>query len=210
MCVIQPVFHLIPNLLSFLIEVFLAKKASLNSPSPPTHPRKGLVHVLTGDGKGKTTAALGMVVRALGHGLMVFVAVFMKGDYPYGEWDFLSQFPGIKIARFGFRTFTDPAHLKPEEIEQANQALTAAREAMRSGKYDLVVLDEVNIAAAWKLVDLDEVIRLIRDKPPGVELVLTGRQADKRLIEIADLVTECVNIKHPYDKGIKARAGIEY
>ncbi len=188
----------------------MAKKTSQNNPSPPAHPGKGMVHVFTGDGKGKTTAALGMVVRALGHGLRVFVVVFMKGDYPYGEWDFLSKFPGIKIARFGFRTFTDPAHLKPEEIEQANQALITAREAIQSGKYDLVVLDEVNIAAAWKLVEMDEVIRLIRDKPPRVELVLTGRQANKRLIESADLVTECVKIKHPYDKGIKARAGIEY
>ncbi len=178
---------------------------------PSSQPsRKGLVQIFTGDGKGKTTAALGLVIRALGHGLRVFIAVFMKGDYPYGEWEALARFPGVKIARFGFRTFTDPANVKPEEKEQARRALAAAREAMLSGHYDLVILDEVNIATAWKLVELNEVVKLIQDKPPSVELILTGRQADKELIELADLVTECVKIKHPYDRGIKARTGIEY
>jgi cob(I)alamin adenosyltransferase len=188
----------------------LAKEASLNS-FPSSQPsRKGLVQIFTGDGKGKTTAALGLVIRALGHGLRVFIAVFMKGDYPYGEWEALARFPGVKIERFGFRTFTDPANVKPEEKEQARRALAAAREAMLSGHYDLVILDEVNIATAWKLVQLNEVVKLIQDKPPSVELILTGRQADKELIELADLVTECVKIKHPYDRGIKARTGIEY
>lgn len=186
----------------------MAKEASLNSPSQPS--RKGLVQIFTGDGKGKTTAALGLAVRALGHGLRVFVAVFMKGDYPYGEWKVLATFPNVKIARFGFRTFTDPANVKPKEKEEARRALTAAREATLSGNYDLVILDEVNVATAWKLVELDEVVKLIQDKPPNVELVLTGRQADKRLIELADLVTECIKVKHPYDRGIKARTGIEY
>ena len=134
----------------------------------------------------------------------------MKGDYPYSEWEFLSKVPGVKIARFGFRTFTDPANIKPEEKEQARLALTAAREAMLGGTYDLVMLDEVSIAAAWKLVELDEVVRLVGDKPQEVELILTGRQADTKLIEMADLVTECVKIKHPYDKGIMARPGIDY
>ena len=88
--------------------------------------------------------------------------------------------------------------------------MAVAREATLSGNYDLVVLDEVNIAAAWELVELEEVVRLIRDKPPNVELILTGRQADDKLVQLADLVTECVKVKHPYDKGIKARRGIEY
>jgi cob(I)alamin adenosyltransferase len=194
----------------FLWGVFLAKEASLNSLPSSQPSRKGLVQIFTGDGKGKTTAALGLVIRALGHGLRVFIAVFMKGDYPYGEWEALARFPNVKIARFGFRTFTDPANVKPEEKEQARQALAAAREAMLSGHYDLVILDEVNIATAWKLVELNEVVKLIQNKPPSVELILTGRQADKELIELADLVTECVKIKHPYDRGIKARTGIEY
>jgi cob(I)alamin adenosyltransferase len=188
----------------------LAKKASLNSLPSSQPSRKGLVQIFTGEGKGKTTAALGLVIRALGHGLRVFIAVFMKGDYPYGEWEALARFPGVKIERFGFRTFTDPANVKPEEKEQARRALAVARKAILSGHYDLVVLDEVNIATAWRLVELNEVVRLIQDKPPVVELILTGRLADKELIKLADLVTECVKIKHPYDRGIKARPGIEY
>jgi cob(I)alamin adenosyltransferase len=172
--------------------------------------RQGIVQIFTGDGKGKTTAALGTALRALGHGLKVFVVVFMKGDYPYGEWEALSTFPGAKILRFGFREFTDPNNIKPEEHEQAESALEAARQAMLSGEYDLVILDEVNIAAAWKLVDIEKVVRLIKDKPPQVELILTGRYADKQLIDLADLVTECVKIKHPYDRGTLARPGIEF
>ena len=171
---------------------------------------KGLVQIFTGDGKGKTSAALGVVLRALGSGLRVCVVVFMKGDYPYSEWKALSKLSNVEVARFGFRTFTDPANVKPEEIEQAKQALATAREAMLSGNYDLVVLDEVNIATAWKLVELDEVVRLLQDKPPNVELILTGRHADSKIVKMADLVTECLKIKHPYDEGITARKGIEY
>lgn len=188
----------------------MTEKDSFRNFSSPEPLTKGLVQIFTGDGKGKTSAALGVVLRALGHGLKVYIVAFMKGDYPYGEWDVLSRLPGVKIARFGFRSFTDPKNVKPEEIEQAKQALAVGREAVLSGKYDLVVLDEINIAVAWKLVELDEVVRLIRDKPPNVELVLTGRYADAKLVQMADLVTECLKIKHPYDKGIKARAGIEY
>ncbi|MBM2824456.1 MAG: ATP:corrinoid adenosyltransferase BtuR/CobO/CobP [Dehalococcoidales bacterium] len=178
--------------------------------SSPERLKIGLVQVFTGEGKGKTSAALGTALRALGRGLRVCVVVFMKGDYPYGEWEALAKLPNVKIVRFGFRTFTDPARVKSEEKEQASQALAAAREAVLGGSYDLVVLDEVNIAVAWKLVELDEVVKLIQDKPPNVELILTGRYADARLVELADLVTECLKIKHPYDKGIKARVGIEY
>ncbi|MDP2931006.1 MAG: cob(I)yrinic acid a,c-diamide adenosyltransferase [Chloroflexota bacterium] len=171
---------------------------------------RGLVQIFTGDGKGKTSAALGVVVRAVGYGLRVCVIFFMKGDYPYGEFFTLPKLLNVDVASFGFRRLTDPANVKPEEIEQARQALAAAREALLGGKYDLVVLDEVNVAAAWKLVDLEEVIKLIRDRPPQVELVLTGRYADPRLIELADLVTVMTKVKHPYDKGVPARKGFEY
>ncbi len=188
----------------------MTETASSNSPSEQTPVRRGLVQVFTGEGKGKTSAALGTVVRALGQGMKVFIAVFMKGDYPYSEWTFLSSIPNVEIARFGFREFTDPAMVKAEEKEQARQALAAAREAMLSSKYDVVVLDEVNIAAAWDLVSLDDVLKLIQDKPANVELVFTGRYADQKIIDLADLVTECVKIKHPFDKGILARKGIDY
>ncbi len=188
----------------------MAAETSANSLLSSEPFKRGLVQIFTGDGKGKTSAALGVVLRALGRGLKVYIVVFMKGDYPYGEWNFLSKIPNVKIARFGFRAFTDPANIKPEEIEQARLALAAAREAMLSGDYKLVVLDEVNVAVAWKLIALDEVVKLICDRPQEVEIILTGRQADAKLIEMADLVTECVKIKHPYDKGIMARPGIDY
>lgn len=171
---------------------------------------KGMVQIFTGNGKGKTSAALGAVLRASGHGLKVFIVFFMKGNYPYGEFSTLSRLPNVDVASFGFRRLTDKANIKPEEIEQAKLALQAARKAMLSGNYDLVVLDEVNVAVNFKLIDLDEVVKLINDKPQKVELILTGRYADARLIEMADLATEMVKLKHPYDKGVKARKGIEY
>ena len=169
-----------------------------------------MLHIYTGNGKGKTTAALGAAIRAAGHGLRVKIIFFMKGSYPYGEYDSLSKLPNVDVASFGFRHLTDPAHIKPEEREQARLALAAAREAVHGGAYNLVILDEVNVAAAMKLIELDKVVRLIRDKPTDVELILTGRHADDRLIKLADLVTEMVKIKHPYDSGVLARKGIEY
>jgi len=183
---------------------------SVNNFSSSEPSRQGLVYIFTGDGKGKTSAALGVMLRALGHGLKVYIVYFMKGDYPYGERRILSELPNVSVASFGQRGFVDKADIKPEEKEQARLALAAAREAILSGSYDLVVLDEVNIAVAWKLIELDEVVRLIRDKPQNVELILTGRQADVKLIQLADLVTEMLKIKHPYDKGTTVREGIEY
>jgi len=171
---------------------------------------KGLVQIFTGNGKGKTTAALGTVIRAAGHGLKVFVIFFIKGDYASGEYSTLSRLPDVKVASFGLRRFIDPKNVDPEEKAQAKAALAAAREAITGGSYDLVVLDEINVALDFKLIDPDDVMQLIKDKPPHVELILTGRNADSRLIEAADLVTEMVKIKHPFDKGIKARKGIEF
>jgi len=171
---------------------------------------QGLVQVFTGNGKGKTSAALGAVLRAVGHGLKVYIVFFMKGKYPYGEFSTLPKLPNVDVASFGLRCLINPAEINPEEIEQAKLALSVARKAMLSGNYDMVVLDEVNVALYFKLIELDEVVRLIGDKPRNVELILTGRYADAKLIELADLVTEMVKLKHPYDKGVKARKGIEY
>ncbi|MFH1650969.1 MAG: cob(I)yrinic acid a,c-diamide adenosyltransferase [Chloroflexota bacterium] len=175
-----------------------------------TRQRTGLVQIFTGNGKGKTTAALGTIVRATGHGLRVYIAFFMKGEYPYGERQTLAKLPNVTVASFGGLEFCNPKKVKPEEKEQAGKALAAAREAMLGGQYDLVVLDEVDVAVAFRLIELADVIKLVEDKPPALELILTGRYADSRLIELADLVTEMVKIKHPYDRGIKARRGIEY
>lgn len=170
---------------------------------------KGLVLVFTGDGKGKTTAALGQVMRAAGHGLKTAIVFFMKGDYTYGEFSALRRF-GIEFKVFGLPDLADPAHLKPEEIKQAKLALDSARQLIESAKYDMVVLDEVNVAAAMGLIDIEDVIHVINSKPPGMNLVLTGRYADRRLVEIAGLVTEMKAVKHPYDQGILARKGIEF
>jgi cob(I)alamin adenosyltransferase len=172
--------------------------------------KKGLVQVFTGHGKGKTSAAVGSIVRALSHGLKVYVAIFMKASSINGEWAFLSKFPGIKIEFFGSDNFCDPAHIKPSEKERSRLALESARKAMHSGEYNLIVLDEVNVAAAWKLIDNEEVIKLIEDKPLEIELILTGRYADFEVVKIADMVTEMLNIKHPFDTGEIAREGIEY
>jgi cob(I)alamin adenosyltransferase len=173
--------------------------------------RTGLVYVFTGDGKGKTTAALGTVLRAAGHGLKILVIFFIKGNYEDGEFKTLVKLPGVEIAKFGLRKWImDPAKASPAEKAEAKAALEAARRAVTSGNYDLVVLDEINIALYFKLIEIDDVIRLIKDKPAHTDLILTGRRADSRIIEIADLVTEMTNIKHPYEKGIKAREGIEY
>ncbi|MFC1902689.1 cob(I)yrinic acid a,c-diamide adenosyltransferase [Chloroflexota bacterium] len=188
----------------------MIKDISPHNPLSAKASSKGLVQVFTGDGKGKTTAALGIAIRALGHGMRVYIAYFMKGDYPYGERKILSKLPNVDFASFGGRDFVYPSDVTPDAIEQAKQALAAAREVMLSGNYDVVVLDEVNVAVAFKLVELDEVVRLIKDKPKNVELILTGRQADPELVKAADLVTEMLNIKHPYDRGVGARKGIDY
>ena len=170
----------------------------------------GLVQVITGNGKGKTTSALGTVIRALGHGFKAYVVFFMKSGQETGEYKFLSSQAGVKVVTSGTLEFIDPKNIKPEQITEARQAFAAASEAVMSGKYDLVVLDEINLAINWKLIEIDEVVRLIENKPKHVELILTGRNAEKKIIEIADLVTECREIKHPYAKGITARKGIEY
>jgi cob(I)alamin adenosyltransferase len=187
----------------------LSDKASYSPLAPEPLPR-GLVQVFTGDGKGKTSAAIGAVIRALGHGLKVYIAFFMKGAHPSGEFHILSQIPSVTMASFGSGGFVDPKNIKPEEKREAEKALEAARQAMLSGKYDLVVLDEVNVAVAFGLISVDDVLKLIEEKPKKVELILTGRRADTRLVQAADLVTECLKIKHPYDTGVAARGGIEF
>ncbi len=171
---------------------------------------KGLVEVFTGNGRGKTSAALGVVLRALGHDLRVCVIHFMKGPFPYGEQKTLARLPNVTVEMFGRLSFVDPRNVEEEDRNEAKKALDAAREAVLSGKYDLIVLDEVNVASAWGLVDVEAVTRLIEDKPGEVALILTGRYADRKLVKLADLVTEMVEVKHPSDNGVQARPGFEY
>lgn len=168
-----------------------------------------MIHVFTGNGKGKTSAAVGIAVRAAGHDLKVHITFFMKGEYPYGEQKSLKLLPGISVARFGSLEFVDPSNVKPEEKEQARLALEDARQAIRSGKYDIVILDEVNVAAAWKLIDIRDLLSVIGEKPENVDLILTGRYASEDLISCADLVTEMKEVKHPFRKGVQSRKGID-
>ena len=179
--------------------------------SRPQPGDKGLVYIFTGDGKGKTTAAIGTAVRAAGHGLRVFIAFFAKCDeYFRGEANALSRLPNITLASCRHRDWIDKENIKAEDKELAKSTLTAAREAMLNGNYNLIVLDEINIAINYGLVSLNEVIELVNDKPQNVELILTGRYAEPKLVQIADLVTEMLMVKHPYGKGVKARRGIDY
>lgn len=170
--------------------------------------RKGYVQVYTGNGKGKTTAALGLALRAAGAGMRVFVGQFIKEEKA-SEHTALERFADlISVAQFGrgMCITRKPAH---EDIEAAKEGMRKTGEALASGQYDLVILDEINVAVSLGLVDVEDVLRLIREKPSTAELVLTGRGADERLIAEADLVTEMRDIKHYWDKGVKARRGIE-
>ena len=177
----------------------------------PQKLNQGLVSIFTGDGKGKTTAAIGSVIRAVGHGLRAFIIYFMKGkDYIHGENNVLSQLPNVKTASFGQSGWIDSENIKAEHREQAALALAAARNAINSGNYDTIVLDEINVAINYGLIELDDVIKLIKDKPKPVELILTGRYADPKLVQMADLVTDMLMVKHPYAQGIKARRGIDF
>ena len=171
---------------------------------------KGLVQVYTGTGKGKTSAAFGLVLRAAGRGLKVCIVQFIKGGFDYGELYIVDKLPGVRLQAFGRGKFV--SQLKPDEddIRLAHEGLKAAEDALSSREYDVVVLDEVNVALDLGLIEARRVLQLIENKPAQTELVLTGRNAPKEIIEAADLVTNMVEIKHPYNIGFKARKGIEY
>jgi len=168
----------------------------------------GYVQVYTGDGKGKTTAALGLALRASGHGMRTYVGQFMKGQQ-YGELEALRDHPWITIEQYGDVRCIRREEVTPEHVAQAHRGLERAREAMRSGRYDIVVLDEVNVAIWFGLLAVEEVLALLDQRPERVEVILTGRRAPQELIERADLVTEMREIKHYYQQGVLARDGIE-
>jgi cob(I)alamin adenosyltransferase len=171
---------------------------------------QGLIQVYTGDGKGKTTAALGLALRAAGHGLQVYIVQYMKGWPDYGELAALRHQPNITLVQFGRPDFVDREHPDPEDIKLAQQALQHSLDVLRDGRYDVLVLDEINVAVDYGLVSLDQVLSLLDAKPPHLELVLTGRGAHRQLVERADLVTEMLQIKHPFSTGMGGRKGIEY
>ncbi len=171
--------------------------------------KRGCVQVYTGDGKGKTTAALGLALRAAGAGLRVFIAQFMKSR-DCGELHAFEKLSDqIAIKQYGREGFI---HGEPDEedIRAAREGLEEARLAIQSGDYDLVILDEANVAVHFELFSIDDLLAAIDERPEHVELVITGRKAHPRLIERADLVTEMREVKHYYQDGLSARRGIEY
>ncbi len=170
---------------------------------------KGYIQVYTGDGKGKTTAALGLALRAAGHGLRTYIGQFMKG-WPYGELESLRNHPQITIEQYGDQNcWVRRDQITPEQVARTRRGLERAREAMLSGQYDIVVLDEVNVALWFGLLTVEEVLAFLDQRPEGVEVVLTGRRAPQELIDRADLVTEMREVKHYYQAGVPARVGIE-
>ena len=171
---------------------------------------KGLVFVYTGDGKGKTTAAMGQALRAIGHGLKILVIQFMKGK-KYGEVLAAEKYlPGITIHQSGLDSFVMRNNPAPVDIELAQQGLNMAKQAVTSGEYQMVILDEINVAMDFGLIPVDDVADMIKSKAPAVDLILTGRYAPPEIVELADTVCEVHEIKHHYAKGIKERAGIEF
>ncbi len=169
---------------------------------------KGLIHVYTGDGKGKTTAALGLALRASGHGLKVIFIQFVKGDRNCGEHIFVACYHPFELVQLATGdSFTKPLD---ELRSEAEQTLAYAEEAMLSGKYNVVILDEIFVAINKALITTHQVVTLVDKKPDSVELVLTGRGAPREVIMRADYVTEMLMIKHPFIEGTAAREGIEY
>jgi len=172
---------------------------------------RGLVHIYTGNGKGKTTAALGLSLRAVGRGFKVCFIQFLKGRMKLGDGAFLAlkRIRNFEHASYGTGKFVIG---KPSrrDFQEASRAFEHAKDAIMKGKYEVVVLDEITHAVNLGLIDIDAVIKLIQRKPLMVEIVLTGRAADKRLIDIADLVTEMREVKHPFSHGVRAREGIEF
>ncbi len=172
--------------------------------------QQGMVQIYTGSGKGKTTASLGLALRAVGHNFQVFILQFMKGSPVYGEIVASRRLaPNLTVEQVGRDAFVSRTHPDPEDVRLAQTGFEKARKIVLSGKYDLVVLDEINCAVDFGLLPLEEVCNLVRSKPVHTELVLTGRGAPQELVELADLVTEMREIKHYFNSGQHARRGIE-
>jgi cob(I)alamin adenosyltransferase len=170
--------------------------------------KNALIHVYTGNGKGKTTASLGLAMRATGHGLRVYMIQFMKGRINYGELETADLIPTFTMKQFGRPDFVSKENPDPEDIKLAQEGFKHAREIIFSGKYDMVILDEINVAMDYNLVAVKDVLDLLAERPPTVELILTGRNCPREIVKIADYVTEMLEIKHPYQEGTMAREGI--
>ena len=170
--------------------------------------KKGYIQIYTGDGKGKTTAAIGLAIRAAGYGMKTYIGQFMKGQH-YGELTALRDHPCITIEQYGDVECVHREEITQKHIDQAQQGLKQAREAMHSHRYDIIILDEINVAVWFDLITTEEVLELLNERPENVEFILTGRRAPEVFLEMADLVSDIKEIKHYYNRGVKARTGIE-
>ncbi len=173
----------------------------------------GLTIVYTGKGKGKTTAALGIALRATGYGKKICMIQFIKGSWHYGEMDSSKrlepEFEMVAIGK-GFVGIIDDKSSKEDHEKVAKEAIRISNEKIQSGKYDIVILDEINYAVNLKLISVEEVLNIIQSKPKEMDLILTGNYAKDEVIKVADLVTEMREIKHPFQQGIKAKKGIDF
>ncbi|HKU24047.1 MAG TPA: cob(I)yrinic acid a,c-diamide adenosyltransferase [Candidatus Sulfotelmatobacter sp.] len=174
--------------------------------------RRGLIIVNTGPGKGKTTAAMGTALRAVGQGMRVLMLQFLKGSWHYGELDAVQAFGDKFVMKQMGRGFVKVGTEKPdpEDVRMAEEAWSAARESIASGSWDLVILDEINYAISYGMLDPAKVVEALKEKPDMVHVILTGRNAHPTIVEIADTVTEMRQVKHAYEKGVMAQRGIEY
>jgi cob(I)alamin adenosyltransferase len=170
----------------------------------------GLMQVYTGEGKGKTTAALGMAMRAWGHGMRVCVIQFMKRGEEYGEVEALRRMGGIELYQFGADHLIFKGKHCKEDMEMAERGLRMAMDVLRSDDFDMVILDEINVAMDFGLITTNEVLGVVRSRVSGVEVVLTGRNAPAEIMAEADLVTIMKMQKHPYESGVMARKGVEF
>jgi cob(I)alamin adenosyltransferase len=177
-----------------------------------TDVHQGLIIVNTGPGKGKTTAAMGTALRAVGNGMKVLMLQFLKGSWHYGELDAVKAFGDNFVMKQMGRGFVKVggAETDPEDVRMVEAAWQEAHEAIMSGKWDLVVLDEINYAITYGMLDPAKVAETLKQKPPQVHVILTGRNAHPTIIELADTVTEMKQVKHAYEKGVMAQRGIEY
>ena len=175
--------------------------------------KKGLTIVYTGKGKGKTTAALGIVLRATGYNKKICMIQFIKGSWHYGEMNSSKklepEFEMVAVGK-GFVGILDDNSPREDHEKIAQEAINISNEKIHSGKYDIVILDEINYAVNLQLISINDVLNLIKDKPSDVDLVLTGNYARDEVIEMADLVTEMKQVKHPFQRGIKAKEGIDF
>ncbi len=169
-----------------------------------------MIQIYTGNGKGKTTAALGQALRATGHGLKVLMIQFMKGQINYGELKAAQYLPLLAIEQYGRAEFVNPEH--PEEIDRdlANKAMRRAQKAIQDEAYDMVILDEINVAVHFGLIAVDEVVTLLRTVPQDVDVILTGRYMPEQFAEHADMISDIREVKHHFHDGESARQGIEY